>query len=175
MSNIINEKNTSDYPQEITLYKPIRIIGRGSFGSLYEGIVLNGPHKGEYVAVKQVKVDKMNIKRIIWFDEGCAQFFSGEKEYEMNEGFSTWYKGMRDTINNVENINNLSHGSNFKNDLYNGYDISLLAVKNIYERIGLDGIRSLLRNSNKILEYGENVLESANLFYDIKFRSINRK
>lgn len=63
MSNIINEKNTSDYPQEITSYKPIRIIGRGSFGSLYEGIVLNGPHKGEYVAVKQVKVDKMNIKK----------------------------------------------------------------------------------------------------------------
>ena len=63
MSNIINEKNTSDYPQEITSYKPIRIIGRGSFGSLYEGIVLIGPHKGEYVAVKQVKVDKMNIKK----------------------------------------------------------------------------------------------------------------
>ena len=63
MSNIINEKNTSDYPQEITSYKPIRIIGRGSFGSLYEGIVLKGPHKGEYVAVKQVKVDKMNIKK----------------------------------------------------------------------------------------------------------------
>lgn len=132
-------------------------------------------HELFHIMYKELVFDKMNIKRIIWFDEGCAQFFSGEKEYEMNEGFFTWYKGMRDTINNVENINNLSHGSNFKNDLYNGYDISLLAVKNIYERIGLDGIRSLLRNSNKILEYGENVLESANLFYDIKYRSIYRK
>lgn len=64
MSNIINEqKNTSLFPQEITSYKPIRIIGRGSFGSLYEGVVLEGPHKNEHVAVKQVSVDKLNIKK----------------------------------------------------------------------------------------------------------------
>jgi hypothetical protein len=64
MSNIINEqKNTSSFPQEITSYKPIRIIGRGSFGSLYEGVVLKGPHKNEHVAVKQVSVDKFNIKK----------------------------------------------------------------------------------------------------------------
>ncbi len=64
MSNTINEdKNLQNYPQDIASYKPIRIIGRGSFGSLYEGIVLNGPHKNEHVAVKQVNVDKLNIKK----------------------------------------------------------------------------------------------------------------
>lgn len=64
MSKTNNEKNhSSAFPQKITSYKPIRIIGRGSFGSLYEGIVLDGPHKGEHVAVKQVKVDKLNIKK----------------------------------------------------------------------------------------------------------------
>ena len=64
MTNTINEvKNLQNYPQEITSYKPIRIIGRGSFGSLYEGVVLNGPHKDEHVAVKQVTVDKFNIKK----------------------------------------------------------------------------------------------------------------
>lgn len=67
MSKTINEKNTSDYPQEITSYKPIRIIGRGSFGSLYEGVVLTGAHKGEHVAVKQVKIDKLNIKKYLNF------------------------------------------------------------------------------------------------------------
>jgi len=67
MSKAINEKNTSDYPQEITSYKPIRIIGRGSFGSLYEGVVLTGTHKGEHVAVKQVKIDKLNIKKYLNF------------------------------------------------------------------------------------------------------------
>lgn len=63
MSNQINkDNNISPYPQEITSYKPIRIIGRGSFGSLYEGVVLTGPHKGENVAIKQVNIDKSNIK-----------------------------------------------------------------------------------------------------------------
>ena len=63
MSSQLNkDNNISPYPQEITSYKPIRIIGRGSFGSLYEGVVLIGPHKGEHVAVKQVNIDKSNIK-----------------------------------------------------------------------------------------------------------------
>ena len=64
MSNIIkDEKSTLEYPQEITSYKPIRIIGRGSFGSLYEGVILDGPHQNEHVAVKQVKLDKCNLKK----------------------------------------------------------------------------------------------------------------
>ena len=64
MSNTIKEKNnSSSFPKEITSYKPIRIIGRGSFGSLYEGLVLNGSHKGEYVAIKQVNIDKLNKKK----------------------------------------------------------------------------------------------------------------
>ena len=68
MSSTINEqKVSSDYPQEITSYKPIRIIGRGSFGSLYEGIILTGSHKGEHVAVKQVKIDLLNEKNYLNF------------------------------------------------------------------------------------------------------------
>ena len=65
MSNIINEKNNnnSDYPQQIEFYKPIRIIGRGSYGSLYEAIVLSGPHKNEHIAVKEITLDKLNLKK----------------------------------------------------------------------------------------------------------------
>ena len=65
MSNIINEKNNnnSDYPQQIEFYKPIRIIGRGSYGSLYEAIVLYGPHKNEHIAVKEITLDKLNLKK----------------------------------------------------------------------------------------------------------------
>ena len=43
MSNTINEIKedpNQSYPQEITAYKPIRVIGRGSFGSLYEAIII---------------------------------------------------------------------------------------------------------------------------------------
>jgi hypothetical protein len=127
-------------------------------------------HELFHIMYRELVIEKLHTKRVTWFDEGCAQFFSGEKEYEMNDGFSTWYKNMRDSIKEVSDLNHLSHGPNFCNEKYNGYDISLLAVKNIYERIGFNGIRSLLRNSNKILEYGDNVLQSANLFYDVKYR-----
>ena len=64
MSNIINEENKSiEYPQEIENYKPIRIIGRGSYGSIYEAIVLTGPHKNEHIAVKEITLDKLNLKK----------------------------------------------------------------------------------------------------------------
>ena len=64
MSKNINEENkNSDYPQQIEFYKPIRIIGRGSYGSLYEAIVLSGPHKNEHIAVKEITLDKLNLKK----------------------------------------------------------------------------------------------------------------
>jgi hypothetical protein len=66
MSNTINEIKeevpNQSYPQEITAYKPIRIIGRGSFGSLYEAIIISGNHKDESVAVKEVTLDKLDDK-----------------------------------------------------------------------------------------------------------------
>lgn len=64
MSNTINEENKSqEYPQEIGYYKPIRIIGRGSYASIYEAIVLAGPHKNEHIAVKEITLDKLNLKK----------------------------------------------------------------------------------------------------------------
>lgn len=64
MSDKINEENKSqEYPQQIEYYKPIRIIGRGSYGSIYEGIVLDGPHKNEHIAVKEITLDKLNLKK----------------------------------------------------------------------------------------------------------------
>ena len=64
MSNAIKEENKlEEYPQEIEYYKPIRIVGRGSYASIYEAIVLTGPHKNEHIAVKQITLDKLNLKK----------------------------------------------------------------------------------------------------------------
>ena len=64
MSNAIKEENNSEeYPQQIEYYKPIRIIGRGSYASIYEAIVLVGPHKNEHIAVKEITLDKLNLKK----------------------------------------------------------------------------------------------------------------
>ena len=64
MSKTINEENKlQEYPQEIEYYKPIRIIGRGSYASIYEAIVLAGLHKNEHIAVKEITLDKLNLKK----------------------------------------------------------------------------------------------------------------
>ena len=63
MSNVINEiKEDSSYPQDIALYKKIRVIGHGSFGFLYETIITSGKHKDESVAVKEKKLSNLNEK-----------------------------------------------------------------------------------------------------------------
>ena len=64
MSNTINDIIKEEYPQEITSYKPIRIIGRGSFGSLYEAIIISGNHKDETVAVKEIKLEQLDEKSL---------------------------------------------------------------------------------------------------------------
>ena len=71
MSNTINKIKEDDsnkpYPQEITAYRKIRVIGRGSFGSLYEALIISGYHKDESVAVKEVKLDMLDAKAIETF------------------------------------------------------------------------------------------------------------
>lgn len=66
MSNSINEIKEDDsiqsYPQDINVYRKIRVIGRGSFGSLYEAVIISGNHKDESVAVKEVTLDKLDDK-----------------------------------------------------------------------------------------------------------------
>lgn len=65
-NNQINPNNfsNSSYPNTLSSYKKIRIIGRGSFGSLYEGVVLSGPHKDSHIAIKEVSIDKLDLKKL---------------------------------------------------------------------------------------------------------------
>ena len=71
MSNTINETKGDDsvqsYPQDIGEYRKIRVIGRGSFGSLYEALIISGTHKDESVAIKEVKLDMLNEKSLETF------------------------------------------------------------------------------------------------------------
>ncbi len=71
MSNTINEIKEEDsiqaYPQDIEAYRKVRIIGRGSFGSLYEALIISGTHKDENVAIKEVKLDMLNEKSLETF------------------------------------------------------------------------------------------------------------
>ena len=124
---------------------------------LYNRRKYNASHELFHIMYQELILRKNNMDRIVWFDEGMAQFFSGEftKEIENFDDF------VRITINNtkkVPDLNTLSHGSKFETDDYSGYKLSFIAVKYIYDQIGIQKFRELLYDINKIREYGRNIL-----------------
>ncbi len=125
-------------------------------------------HELFHIMYEELVFNKIRMEKLTWFNEGCAQFFSGEKEKELNDDFNDWYNNVRSNTKKIPELNNLSHGLDFKTDDYNGYDLSLLAVKNIYDRLGFDNFKLLIKDSNRILRYGYNVINQAFLFYDIE-------
>ena len=131
-------------------------------------------HELFHIMYRELVINKTQQERITWFDEGCAQFFSGEREYEMNEGFSEWFSKVKSETKKIPDLNNLTHGAGFKTDDYNGYDLSLLAVKNLYERLGTVGFKRVFVDSNRIYDYGLDVLKQAFLFYSVQTGSIKK-
>lgn len=57
-------KNNDAYPSKIKHYEKIRIIGKGSYGLVYEARILNGPLLNEHVAVKEMHLDKLDQKKM---------------------------------------------------------------------------------------------------------------
>lgn len=57
-------KESETYPSSIKLYQKQLIIGQGAFGSVWEAKISIGPHKGEYVAVKEVDLEELGDKLV---------------------------------------------------------------------------------------------------------------
>ena len=105
-------------------------------------------------------------KRITWFDEGMAQYLSGEKDYLKDKAkFKTFIEKVIKETKDIPNLNFLSHDANFCNDNYNGYDLSFIAIKYIIEELHKEKIYYLLSDFDKILYYGNNVLFDALEYY----------
>lgn len=131
-------------------------------------------HELFHIMYHELIIFKTRQEHFTWFDEGCAQFFSGEKDYELNEGFSEWFNKVKNEAKVIPKLNNLSHGSEFKTKDYNGYDLSLLAIKNLYDRLGFEGLKGIMSNSISILRNGDKIIEEAFLFYGISLKGKTR-
>ena len=115
-------------------------------------------HELFHIMYQELIRDKKSIERIMWFDEGMAQLFSGE----FKDNFDDWESFVKDTISKtkeVPNLNELSHGKSFETENYSGYKLSLIAVKTIYDKLGLEEFKKLMSDTKKIREYGENILK----------------
>ena len=115
-------------------------------------------HELFHIMYQELGWEKLGMKRIIWFDEGMAELFSGEYNFT-NDSYDEFLKEVRKTTKEIPNLNNISHGKSFNNDKYNGYLLSLLAVKELYDKLGFEKFRELMYNEEAIEKYGENILD----------------
>ena len=132
---------------------------------LYTRRKYNASHELFHVMYQELVLDKNNQNRIVWFDEGMAQFFSGEYYNEMTAGFNEWFNEVRNNTKTIPNLNELDHGKGFKTEDYNGYDLSLLVVKYLIDELGMDEFKELIKDNKRILNYGNTIIENAFDYY----------
>lgn len=111
--------------------------------------------------------------RITWFDEGMAQYLSGETASYSN---NTWYNVFKRFIENYKPINNLNDRVNgnssipdeliFKRaNVFDGYTAGLLAIKYLFDTKGEEYVFDLMFDNTRILEEGEDILDRMITYY----------
>ena len=139
---------------------------------LYKKKLYMASHELFHIMYMEYILKKDYSKRIVWYDEGMAQYMSGEKDYLLNlESFKDYYLKVKESTKINPNLNELKHGNIFYNDDYNGYDLSYLAIRYLSEILTEKEFKNLLGNFDKIKKYGENILNDMFTFYDEKIIS----
>ncbi len=110
-------------------------------------------------------------KRIVWYDEGMAQFMSGEKDSLTDENFKDFYLNVREKTKVIPQINSLEHGDFFVNEDYNGYDLSYLCIKYLSEVLSTDQFKDLMSDFSKITQFGYDVIQKMFSYYDEKLEN----
>ena len=135
---------------------------------IYHKVLYMASHELFHIMYQELILKK---ERIIWFDEGMAQFFSGENDYILKENnFYNWFNYVLNNTHEIPNLNELKHGSSFENDKYSGYKLSLLSIKYLYETLGLKKIKELMHNNDKIIEYGKTIAQDSIKYYKDKLK-----
>ncbi len=114
-------------------------------------------------------------KRIVWYDEGMAQFMSGEKDSLVDEEFKNFYFDVKENTKIIPQINSLYHGEAFVNENYNGYDLSYLCIKYLSEILSAKQFKDLMSDFSKINQLGNNITREMFDYYDEKFKNKNCK
>ncbi len=108
-------------------------------------------------------------KRIVWYDEGMAQFMSGEKDKFTLDTFKDFYLRVKDNTKVIPNLNDLTHGNAFVNEEYNGYDLSYLSIKYLSEQFTKEQFRDFMADFSNIKKIGNDILPKMFLYYDETF------
>ena len=92
--------------------------------------IYTASHELFHILYMKYILDSDYSKRIVWYDEGMAQFMSGAKDYlDKDDNFKEYYYKVKNETKKIPLINDIEHGTSFCNKDYNGYDLSYLSVK----------------------------------------------
>ena len=125
-------------------------------------------HELFHIMYKELILNKYNFPRITWFDEGMAQLFSNQYEEIINNNYDEFVYKVISKSKIIPKLNDLSHNGGFETEDYSGYNLSLIAVKYIYDDIGLKGFKKLLLDPDEIYAYGDTILDEIFKKYDKK-------
>ena len=97
-------------------------------------------------------------ERITWVDEGLAQFFSGQRDDLKDEiKYKSFIEENLKVIGNIS-LNELNHNDrSFGNN--NGYHLSYIAIRYLYENNNHEDFISIIKNKEKLLELGSIIMD----------------
>lgn len=115
--------------------------------------------------------------RITWFDEGMAQFLSGETVSYHDREWYELFKCFVDTYKVIDNLNERKNGNSnvpdsliFKREnVFEGYQASLLAIKFLFDTKGEEKVFDIMFDNGKILEEGKDILDRMIIHYNKVF------
>ena len=100
-----------------------------------------------------------------------AQFMSGEKDYLKDEKeFKNYFIESKQRNKIIPNLSELYHGNSFYNEKYNGYMLSYLSIRYLYETLTEKEFYSLLFDIDKVRELGCDILNKMYKYYDMKLK-----
>lgn len=139
---------------------------------LYKEKVCHPSHELVHIIYKELILKDNYKKRVVWLDEGLAQYLSGQKEDLQN--INNLKKYYLETINNTKifpNLNTFNHYQNFITEDYNGYNLSYLCVKYLFETQNIEKIQEIVFNPDKSIEIGNTILTETLEYYKNKFET----
>ena len=131
-------------------------------------------HELFHILYKKYILKSDYSKRIVWYDEGMAQYMSGEKNSLNDENmFYEFYLKVREQTKEIPQMNDLKHGDSFVNNNYNGYELSYLSIKYLSEILSPEQFKDLMSDFSKINAFGNNIIQEMFNYYDKKLKDFN--
>ena len=144
----------------------------------YKMLLSNAHEAFHYYYKKYIYQQPEN--RVVWFDEGLAQYFSGEHEFLVDEELKKYFDKWNNEYKPINNLNERIQGRSdvpdeliFKREgVFNGYNTSYLIVRYLVETKGEEYIIDLMKDRDRIIELGNsNIIDEMKEYYLKKFES----